>query len=343
MYDLVVCGAGAVGSYLASLFAKKHRVALIEENSLIGKPLACSGLYSKRLLEFIDPPKELIENEITGANIHAGGRTFVFSRGRTEAYVIRRDGLDAFLVGEAEKNGSDVLTSHRLTGYAVNGNISIELHSEGKTKEIEAKTLAGCDGPRSIVRKTAGLKDPKETLQGIFCYADEEDDSSFVDLWFGLVPGFFAWRIPRGHTVEYGIAAKDNARALFQKFIREREVKIKGMYGGLIPIGPPKRIVSQGVFLCGDSAAMTKPFTGGGIIYGFTSANVAFDTIEPGDQRSLEQYQKEWKRKLRKEIKMGLLMKSAYSFPPFIQRLALSLLERRQGKLDMDMPSSVFS
>ncbi len=343
MYDIAVCGAGAVGSYLARTFSEKWKTLLIEDNSQIGFPIACSGLYSKRLLEFMDLKKELIENEIKGANIHAGGKTYFFSRGKTEAYVVKRDFLDSHLASEAEKRGCTVVTSTRLTDYSIGNKIKLKLLSRGKEKTEEARVLAGCDGPLSLVRRKAGLEEPREMLQGIFCYAQEEDYSQLVDLWFGPVPGFFAWRIPRGKTVEYGIATRENAKQVFEKFIKERNVKIKNMYGGLIPIGPPKRIISDSVFLCGDSAAMTKPFTGGGIIYGFASAKIAYDTIIPGEQSSLEKYQREWERTLRKEIQIGLMLKRGYSLPASLHRLILGALERKQKTLDMDMPSSIFN
>lgn len=344
MYDVAICGSGAVGAYLASLFSRKYKTALIEENTEVGFPIACSGLYSKRLLDFMDLKKELIENEIRGARIHAGGKTFTFSRGRTEAYVVRRDRLDASLAGQAAKNGCDILTSTRLVDFSVNGSVKMKLSEGGVFKDAEAKLLAGCDGPLSAIRKKSMLKEPKEILQGIFCYADECDFSDSVDLWFGdVAPGFFAWRIPRGDMVEYGLATRKDANARFKKFFATQNVRVKKMYGGLIPIGPPKRIISQNVFLCGDSAAMTKPFTGGGIIYGFTSAKLAYENIIPGNQNTLENYQKKWESTLRKEINIGMLLKTGYSFPSFIHRMLLGILEKRQKKLDMDMPSSIFS
>ncbi|MBI5355136.1 MAG: NAD(P)/FAD-dependent oxidoreductase [Candidatus Aenigmarchaeota archaeon] len=344
MYDVAVCGSGAVGAYLASLFSRKYSTVLIEENAKIGLPIACSGLYSKRLLEFVDMDKDLIENEIRGARIHAGGKTFTFSRGRIEAYVVRRDRLDLALAAQAEKNGCDVLTSTRLVDFSVNGSVNMALSSGGSAKGIESKLLAGCDGPLSTIRKKSMLKGPKEILQGVFCYADECDFSDSVDLWFGdVAPGFFAWRIPRGETVEYGLATRKNANALFKKFLSQQKASVKKMYGGLIPVGPPRRIISNGVFLCGDSAAMTKPFTGGGIIYGFTSAKLAYENIVPGEQITLEAYQQKWESTLMKEINIGLLLKAGYSFPSFVHRILLGILEKRQKKLDMDMPSSIFS
>lgn len=344
MYDVAICGAGAVGSYLATLFSRKYKTVLIEENSNIGFPISCSGLYSKRILDFIDLDKNLIENEIRGARIHAGGKTFTFSRGRTEAYVVRRDRLDASLAVQAKKNGCDVLASTRLVDFSVNGSVSVKLSVNGSIKGIESKLLAGCDGPLSFVRKKSMLKDPSEILQGVFCYADESDESDFVDLWFGgIAPGFFAWRIPRGETVEYGLATRKNASVLFKKFLLQHNAKAKKMYGGLIPIGPPKRIISKSVFLCGDSAAMTKPFTGGGVIYGFTSARLAYENIVPGEQKTLEAYQKKWESNLRKEINIGMFLKTGFSFPAFIHKAFLGILEKRQKKLDMDMPSSIFS
>jgi len=85
------------------------------------------------------------------------------------------------------------------------------------------------------------------------------------------VPEFFGWRIPRGDSVEYGVAVPRGEEPvkwlnkITDKYI-DREDQ-KNICAGAIPIKPAETVTSNRIFLVGDAAGQTKPFTGGGILY----------------------------------------------------------------------------
>jgi flavin-dependent dehydrogenase len=194
------------------------------------------------------------------------------------------------------------------------------------------------------VRQTVGLPDPDELLHGVLGFHDEPDYDDFVDVHL-TVPQFFAWRIPRGEAgVEYGLATPpdDDVTERFETFTSEYGVDTHRHCSGLIPIGPPDRTQTGRVFLLGDAAGQNKPFTGGGIVYGMTAADIAADVVDPTNPGSLEAYEHAWRDELERDITLGHLIRAGYSAPDCVQELAMALFAGEIG-VHMDRPSTLFS
>ncbi|MBT4407950.1 MAG: FAD-dependent oxidoreductase, partial [Euryarchaeota archaeon] len=53
-WDVVIVGAGPVGSFAAwKLSEKGHKVLLLEEHSEIGRPFQCAGLVTPKVMEMV--------------------------------------------------------------------------------------------------------------------------------------------------------------------------------------------------------------------------------------------------------------------------------------------------
>ena len=348
MYDFTVCGAGPVGSYLAwKLSERGQSVLVLEEHKQIGEPLACSGLVSRNIKDFMprsffqksSSKNGIIEREIKGARVHLGKKTYTFNS--DQAFVVNRTRMDKLLAKQAIKSGANFSTESRLFGFFESKNkVSLYVKSKGFSN-IRTKILAGCDGPLSIVRDNMNISQPN-LLHGIFCYVDEEPDS-YVDLYYKKAPGFFAWRIPRKDKVEYGLACKTNAKKHFQKFSKTMRLRHSKVYSGLIPYGLLPRTTTNRTFLCGDAAAQTKPYSGGGLIYGLTAADVASSLIRP-DEPNMNSYEREWRNRLGFEIRCGLWMKRSYNLPaPFLNMAVKRLFSRHKKRdMQMDRPSTMW-
>lgn len=343
MYDLVVVGAGPVGSFLAWKFAEKGGDVLLLEKGEVGEPLKCSGHISKELFNFVPYKERFLENEIKGSVFHNNNEKYILGGDRTVSYVIDRAKFDKFLAKKAVEAGTELRKGNFQHFRRGKGKVLI---STNKNK-YESELLAGCDGPLSNVRTQAGLPDPEEFLHGIFTYTDSLDkmfSESFVDVYLGTTPDFFGWRIPRKGRMEYGLATslRRSVRKYFERFSKEEGFEMGKIYSGLIPILPAGRTVSERVFLCGDAAGQTKPFTGGGIIYGLTSALIASEVIDPDRPETVWNYEKGWRAKLGKEIWLGDWIRKFYSLPPKLRTPFLKLAEKLPGEKHMDRPSSVF-
>jgi geranylgeranyl reductase family protein len=350
MYDFVVVGVGPAGARFARRAAAAGHDVLALEKGTVGTPLACSGHVSPDVWEFLPDGAraDLLQNEVRGARFHLGGpdsRSYPFYRHEAVSNVIDRVELDRTLADCARAAGADVREGHTVTDVAeLDDRAVVTASVDGETREFETRLVAGADGPVSRVRRTVGLAEPGERLHGVLAFDDEPDHEDFVDVHL-TVPRFFAWRIPRGEAgVEYGLAAPPGADVseLFDRLQRAYGVETDRRCSGAIPIGPPDSVTAERTFLLGDAAAQTKPFTGGGILYGMTAADVAARAIDPTDPATLAEYDRGWRAELGREIRLGSWVRRAYSLPNPLQRLGLRLLSGEIG-VHMDRPSTFFS
>ena len=364
MYDFVVVGVGPPGARFARQAAEAGRKVLALESGEIGEPLACSGHVSTDVWAYTGDGarEELLQNEIYGARFHVGGPsrngatagngsngderdTYPFYKRDPVSNVIDRVGLDRHLAALARDAEADVRDGHTVTEVREHHD-RVEVTAKGPegTETFEAKMVAGCDGPRSRVREALSLPDPDEFLHGVLAFSEEDDDGDFVDVHL-TAPRFFAWRIPRGHAgVEYGLAAPPGVQVNkhFTDLVDGYEIDVSHRCSGTIPVGPPDRVTSRRGFLIGDAAAQTKPFTGGGILYGMTCADHAAREIDPDRPTTLSAYERAWRNDLEREIQLGHWLRRAYSLPEPIQRAGLRALSGEIG-VHMDRPTSVFS
>jgi geranylgeranyl reductase family protein len=350
MYDFVVVGVGPAGARFARRAATAGYDVLALEKGTVGTPLACSGHVSPDVWGYVpdDDRMRLLQNEVRGARFHLGGpgsRSYPFYRHEAVSNVIDRVELDRTLAACARQAGADVREGHTVTDVDERADrVVVTATADGDTHEFDTRLVAGCDGPVSRVRRSVGIAEPDELLHGVLAFDDEPDDADFVDVHL-TVPRFFAWRIPRGEAgVEYGLAAPPGADVteLFDVLQTEYGVETDRRCSGAIPVGPPDSVTAERTFLLGDAAAQTKPFTGGGILYGMTAADVAAETIEPTDPSTLADYERAWRDELGREIRLGAWVRRAYSLPEPVQRLGLSLLSGEIG-VHMDRPSTFFS
>ena len=118
-------------------------------------------------------------------------------------------------------------------------------------------------------------------------------------------------------------------------------IRSNEIYGGLIPIGGVKPSFKGRIALIGDAAAQVKPFTGGGLIYGFTCAKIASETIIPKKPETLKTYDLFWRKRLAKQIFLGQLIRLFYKFPHILQNV-LFAMARGEINSNIDRPSTFY-
>jgi len=347
MRDLIVIGAGPVGSYLASLCAESMDVLVIEEDDEAGGK-ACSGMVSPRLIGMLPPSVKrpgLIQHTVKKAVIHFMGREFEFKKSGDAAYVLDRDVLDRRLAEHAKSSGADVMFGERVLSVKTSGqkvSVSTARHL------FEANVAAGCDGARSVAAKTIGSK-PSEILNGLIIYTEKEDSSDFVEMWFdkSLVKDGFFWRMPRGRRTEFGCIGYGLSFPLLERFFGIEAGNISGRSAAPVPIGIAHTYGSR-IVLVGDAACQTKPWSGGGITYGMIAAGYASEVISGAVRRNdfsmLSVYEDMWKKHLLRDMKAGLLIREFYR--DLDLRGLMGIIDRVESmkhegeKIDFDFPFS---
>jgi len=351
MHDFVVVGCGPAGARFSRRAAEAGYDVLAFEQGQVGEPLACSGHVSTDVWEYTaaDAPDDLRQNEVYGARFHTGGPddegAELFYKQEVVSNVIDRVGLDRHLADLAREAGADLREGHTVTDVAeLTDCVEVTVSGPDGVESHRARMVAGCDGPRSRVRDALDLPEPDEILHGVLGFDERADDEAYVDVHLS-VPRFFAWRIPRGDAgVEYGLATPpgEDVGAAFEAFVDDYGAEVTERCSGAIPIGPPEPVTSRRGFLVGDAAAQTKPFTGGGILYGMTCADHAVREIEPDRPGTLGAYEAAWRGDLAREIRLGKWLRKAYSLPDPVQTAGLSALSGEIG-VHMDRPTTAFS
>ena len=341
--DLAVVGGGPAGAIVArEAAAGGARVVLFERAP--NAPLRCAGLISTRAAEELGVPRDLILSEIHGVTIHGpGGSEATLSAPVPKGVVIDRVRFDAYLRGRAREAGVQVMEGVPVLGW--DGDV---LHTPAGT--FRPGILVGADGAISGVARWAGLPGPRELLVAYQAeVAARAEGSDRVEIYLGRdhAPGFFAWAIPAGETVRAGLATTDakGGLELLRRFLARRfpHAPIRGVSGGLIPLGPPGRTSRERVFLVGDAAAQVKPLTGGGLYYGGVAARLLGRLIAAGNPG---EYERTWREELGGEIEFGLRARRAIlllsdgeldRLVGLLRDPALSAFLAERG--DMDYPS----
>jgi len=87
MYDVIVIGAGIVGSYTARELARLgHSVAVLEKNPEPGYKTSCTGIISQACLDMLPGSRNVIQREARSATIYSpSGKHIRVERETTQA------------------------------------------------------------------------------------------------------------------------------------------------------------------------------------------------------------------------------------------------------------------
>ncbi len=251
---IAIIGGGICGLYLSwKLSEAGHSVFVFERKPEIGNKI-CSGLFSERILSFIPQSKALIKNTVKSAVLRFPKKTINLNFSKNFV-VMSHFELDKLVAEMAIRAGAKII---------LNSNISAIPNGYDR--------IIGCDGADSFIRKSLELPSPKLRL-GILGYSTPASLENFVEVWPCKKNGFI-WQIPRGAETEYGIISESkSANALLNNFLDENKIILERKAAKIIPCGfsiPKNEIIT----LCGDAAGLTKNWSGGGVIWGLTGADM---------------------------------------------------------------------
>lgn len=272
---VAIIGGGICGLYLAGKLSEKgHEITVFERKKEIGQGI-CSGLFSERILDFIPQSEKLIQNRINHVIINFPKKKVRVDFSK-DFFVMSHFELDKLTDNLAETKGAKLLLNHNINEMP-----------KGFDRII------GCDGANSFVRRSLGLREPKYRLGAISenCSSPSGKEqfsvsSNFVEVW--PCKTGFSWKIPRGNKIEYGkIAELKEIKELGSFFKGTEFLKIKSRpvpQGFIIPSNPS-------ITLCGDAVGLTKPWSGGGVVWSLIAAEILVKTFP-----DFLKYKKEMKR-----------------------------------------------
>ncbi|MHB8360287.1 MAG: geranylgeranyl reductase family protein [Thermoplasmataceae archaeon] len=359
MYDVLVIGAGPSGSYASyELSRKGFSVIQLEEHPEVGKPVECTGLVSRRVLEFVRT-KSII-NRVHGAHVYFPNDGRISISKAEETVVLERDEFDRDVSGMATGAGTELRVNSKVIEVKRNTEgITAKIRETGNIREIKARVVIGADGANSIVRKDLFGKRIQRVVSAYQVESAESmEDQDNVNVYLGkaVTRGYFAWATPAGDTSRIGTACLGgSSKNYFHELNRRfRNNKILSITGGPIPISTLKKTYGERVILVGDAAGIVKPLSGGGIFTGILSGSKAAETmiraLEEDDlsEKNLKGYQNLWKSEIGMELRIDLLIQKMFaritdsSFNSLYEIISRENNKRVINRIgDIDFPSKV--
>lgn len=321
-YDFLVVGGGPAGCRVAyKLAAAGHQVAILEKNGSVGGPVCCTGIVSRECISRFCIPPGLILKELRSATVYPpSAEPLRVERPDMQAAVIDRGAYNAFMAREAQDQGADYFMAHHVTSVkAEPDRVVVITENRGNTLIFEARAAVLATGFSSRLPEQAGLGKPKRRAVGAQVEVQAPTIEE-VEVYLGndIAPGFFGWAVPTGNSnALVGLLAEREADKRLGKLVSllESRGKIssstgKPAYRG-VTLSVPKKTYGERIILVGDAAGQVKPLTGGGIYFGLLCADMAasalHDAMGASDFSSacLSSYQKEWKKLLGGELRLG--------------------------------------
>lgn len=308
-YDVLVAGGSIAGLTTArECSSNGASTIVIEEDHEIGTPEHCGGMVSlgglQKLGVILDSNN--FQNSISKARICSRSTSFELPAEKQNVIVLDRRGLDKQIAKQAETASAEIRTRCKFKSLSKNQSRYIVKTSEG---EIECKYFVDAKGLGS-------LKDTGKN--GILASAQFEIYATWIDgrtveIFFDSerYPGFFVWIIPSGEgRGKIGVAGRGiNTSLALNEFINSKGKKYSIVRKIFAPIwigGPRPPFVVDRMLVVGDAAGQTKPTTAGGIfscgMAGILAGKAISKAIEKDDNRSLYEYEKNWKSMFQKEF-----------------------------------------
>jgi geranylgeranyl reductase family protein len=321
--EAAVIGGGPVGSYAALHLAKVGiNVTVYEEHPQIGLPSHCAGhlsIRSLRSMGLYPLPNGIVENTFNTANFYSpAGTKFSIRLRRPVTATLNRACFDQYLAKQAEAAGARFMLNTRVQSLIIADGfvkgVNIQRNYE-KEEQVYSKITLDAEGISSRLLRQAGLQalKPEGLVYAVEAEVENvqnvEHDAVEVYLGRSYASGFYGWLISRlDGSAKVGLATNlgnpsDCLRALMTKHpVASRQLgkaKVTEIsYHAITLGGPIQKAYANGFLAAGDCASQVKPTTGGGVIFGLTSAKLAAETasqaLKEGDVSSnaLKVYQK---------------------------------------------------
>jgi len=279
----VICIIGAGPAGLATglfLLKKGYEVKIFEKNERIRSTACGEGCdaSSLSLLPFNSSP--YIARKVQGVKCVYGNMYFY---AKMDGVVLDRQKWLEGMASEFQAGGGKIEFGAKIKKI----DDKYIYVNDGK---IEYRICVGADGCHSVAKEYFGNKYEYK----VGCQYEIEYDTSnmdFLEIYFDRkFSSYYAWIFPKKESANVGVIGKFSQ---LNKFLEA--MKIKGRIikkeAGMIPCSFAPRLSDKKVALIGDAAAITNPFSLGGISPALQAAKILASNIE-----NLENYGREIKK-----------------------------------------------
>jgi flavin-dependent dehydrogenase len=351
--DVVIAGAGPAGSALAILLGRAGLSVRLHERHRFPREKACAeGIMPAgvAVLQRLGLDAAIGGAPFAGVRYHGFGLQIgaAFpdaSQGRGQ----RRLRLDAALFEAARTTpGVDTCQGAAVDGLLFSGDRVAGVTAGGQS--VRARLVVAADGPRSLVRRQAGLdgrarRSPRLGLRAHFRLAAGKPVPPLVEVFVAAGREIYVTPLPDGQVAVAALTAEHdgNARALFPRWTAEHPALAALLEGaeqitelaGQMPLESRARAgVRPGLALIGDAAGFIDPVTGSGMAQALVSAELLATQVAraPGVLDAAWERLEEFDRRRRLLLRDGALLTRvvlALASRPALARPTLRLMHAR--------------
>ena len=329
MYDIAVIGGGPIGSQVAyRLGGMGYGVVVVEQKEKMGEPVCCSGIISRECVNSFAIDESLILRWANSARIFSpSGRLMSLWRQEPQAAIVDRAALNVALASRAQARGAEYIFGSRVRSVQVGDDrVIIDIVRQGEKSKFEARVAVITSGFSPRFTTGLGFGEISDFVMGaqVEVEAAEADE---VEIYFGqeIAPSFFGWMVPAApQKALVGLLSRHTPVPYLKKLLssliaegrigsNEVEVRIGG-----VPLKPLPRTFGHRMLVVGTAAGQVKPTTCGGIYFGLLCADVAADSLKRAletddlSARGLAGYERNWRIKLGRELRIGYLARKFY-------------------------------
>ncbi|MFC2041058.1 geranylgeranyl reductase family protein [Chloroflexota bacterium] len=327
---MVVIGGGPVGSQVAyRLGGMGYGVLVVDKKARLGEPVCCTGIIGRECVSSFDISEDVIFRKVNGARVFSpSGKLLSLWRQEPQACIVDRVAFDVSLARRAQEKGAEYLLSSPVSNIEVgDGGVKIEVDClERESGYIQARAVVITAGFASKLTEGLGLGKVGDFIMGAQAEI-ETTDVDEVEVYLGqeIAPGFFAWLVPTSSgKALVGLLSRRSPGLYLRRLMSSLKAQGKinsdeaqPSFGG-VSLRPLTRTYGERLIVAGTAAGQVKPTTGGGIYYGMLCADMAANNLHRAlksdvlSAPSLANYEKEWKRKLGKELRVGYWARQLY-------------------------------
>jgi geranylgeranyl reductase family protein len=329
LYDVFIIGGGPVGSHIARRLADAGcGVIVLEKKKRLGEPICCTGIISQNCFDTFSIDDSLILRKANSAKIFSPtGRLIHLYRHENQACVIDRSVFNLSMAERAKAAGAEYLFNNTVEDIELGSDqIVVKTSSNGKALKHKARVAVIATGFGSMLVQRLGLGEYSDIVVGAQIEVGITSINE-IEVYMGnkIAPGFFAWLVPTSsQKALVGLLSRHNPKEYLRKLLSSLESKGKIVNDGGridcrgITVKPPARTYGQRLIVVGDAAGQVKPTTGGGIYFGLLSAEIAasklITALKKNDlsAKRLSSYQREWKKKLGRELRICYWARGLY-------------------------------